>query len=99
MNIVYLSGVDLYSDPECTNMVEGAKGLILETISPGKAEVFKRIFPTTRPEYYQRGKRVTLEWNLSRVWEQTWYIDPDTKEKKKAWDSAGEFTGRHVEDI
>ncbi|HEX3034769.1 MAG TPA: hypothetical protein VHT73_06475 [Thermodesulfobacteriota bacterium] len=49
VNIVYLSGVNLYSDPECTNMVEGAKGLILETISPGKAEVFKRIFPTTRP--------------------------------------------------
>ena len=99
INIVYHPGVNLYSDPECTRIVDGVKGLILETTSPGKAEVFKRIFPTTRPEYYQRSRRVTWEWDLSRVWGQTWYIDPDTKEKKKAWDSAGEFTGRHIEDI
>ncbi len=75
INVVYHPGVDLYSDPECTRIVEGVKGLILETTSPGKAEVFKRIFPTTRPEYYKRSKRVTWEWNLSRVWGQTWYID------------------------
>lgn len=99
INVIYQPGVDLYSDLECTHKIEGAKGLILETTSPGKAEVFKRIFPTTRSEYYQRGRRVTWEWDLSRVWAQTWYIDPDTKKKKKAWDSAGEFAGRHVEDI
>lgn len=98
-NVVHHPGVELYSDSECTQKIEGAKGLILETTSPGKAEVFKRIFPTTRSEYYQRGRRVTWEWDLSRVWQQTWYIDPDKNEKKKAWDSAGEFTGRHVEDI
>jgi hypothetical protein len=99
VNVVYHPGVDLYSDRECTHKMEDAKGLILETTSPGKAEVFKRIFPTTRPEYYQRGRRVAWEWDLSRVWARTWYVDPDTKEKKKAWDSAGEFTGRHIEDI
>ena len=98
-NVVYHPGVDLYSDSECTQKVDGAKGLILETISPGKAEVFHRIFPTSRPQYYKRGNRVTWEWNLSRVWQQTWYIDPDTNKKRKAWDSAGEFVGRHVEDI
>jgi uncharacterized protein YutE (UPF0331/DUF86 family) len=99
INIVSHTGVDLYSDEKCTHKIEGAKGLILETTSPGKAEVFKRIFPTTKPEYYQRGRRVTWEWDLSRVWGQTWYIDPDTKERKNAWDSAGEFTGRYIEDI
>lgn len=99
VNVVYHPGVDLYSDSECTRRIDDAKGLILETTSPGKAEVFKRIFPTTRAEYYQRGRRVTWEWDLLRVWQQTWYIDPDTKEKRKAWGSAGEFAGRHIEDI
>jgi hypothetical protein len=99
INIVYQSGVNLYSNQDCTHEMLDAKGLVLETTSPGKAEAFKRIFPTTNPNYYQRGKRVTWEWNLSRVWGETWYIDPDTGEKKLAWNSAGEFTGRHIEDI
>lgn len=99
INIVYDPGVILYSDSECTQKIHDAKGLILETTSPGKAEVSKRIFPTTRPEYYQKGKQVTWEWNLSKVWQQAWYIDPDTKEKQKGWDSAGEFVGRHIDDI
>lgn len=99
INIVYDPGVILYSDPDCTQEISDAKGLILETTSPGKAEVSKRIFPTTRPEYYKKGKQVTWEWNLSKVWQQAWYIDPDTKEKQKGWDSAGEFVGRHIDDI
>ena len=99
INVVYHPGVDLFYDLECMQLVEGAKGLILETTSSGKAEVFKRIFPTTRFDYYKRGRRVTWEWDLSRVWGNTWYVNPDTGEKSKAWDSAGEFTGRHIEDI
>jgi len=99
INIVYDPGVKLYSDPDCTQEISDAKGLILETTSPGKAEVSKRIFPTTRSDYYQKGKQVTWEWNLSKVWQQTWYIDPDTEEKQKAWDSAGEFVGHHIDDI
>ena len=99
INIVYNPGVNIYYDPECTQLCKGVKGLILETISPDKAAGFKRIYPTTRPEYYQPGKRVTWEWDLSKVWEQMWYIDPDTNERKKAWDSAGEFTGRHIEEV
>jgi hypothetical protein len=98
-NIVYHPGVDLYSDPECTRIIEGAKGLIMETISPGGVEVSKRIYPTTKPTYYQRGKRISWEWDLSNKWGPAWYIDPDTKEKKGAWSSSGEFTGRHIEDL
>lgn len=99
INIVYHPGVDLYSDPECTQMLEDAKGLILETTSPGKVEISQRIFPTTKPDYYQRGERVTWEWNLSKVWGPTWYRDPDTNEIRAAWGNAGEFTGRHIEEI
>jgi hypothetical protein len=99
INVVYSTDVKLYSDPECIHQIEDAKGLVLETTSSDKTKVFKRIFPTIQPKYYQVGQKVTWEWNLSRVWAETWYRDPDTNEKKKAWDSAGEFTGRHIEDV
>lgn len=99
INIVYDPGVVLYSDPDCTQEISDAKGLILETTSSGKAEISKRIFPTTRPEYYKKGKQVTWEWNLSKVWQPAWYIDPDTGAKQKGWDSAGEFVGRHIDEI
>jgi hypothetical protein len=98
-HIVHRSGVALFSDKECKKSLKGAEGVILETKTPAERSTFKRIFPTTKSSYYQTGRRVTWEWNLSTRWARTWYLDPDTGEKKKAWDSANEFTGRHVEDL
>jgi hypothetical protein len=98
-NIVYHPGVILYEDDQCTNMRQDVKGLILETTSSDGSKTFKRIFPTRRDSYYKKGKRVTWEWDLSHVWNKTWYIHPDTNEKTMAWDSAGEFTGRHVDEV
>lgn len=98
-NIVYHPGVVLYEDEQCNNVREGVKGLILETTSSDGSKTFKRIFPTRQDSYYKKGERVTWEWNLSHVWNKTWYINPDTNEKTLAWASAGEFTGRHVDEI
>jgi len=98
INIVYHLGVDLYADSACTIKRQGVKGLILETISGGGIEKKFRIFPTTKTNYI-KGKRVSWEWNLNKGWEQTWYIDPDTKQKKYAWREAGEFIGRHIDQI
>ncbi len=95
---VYHPGVDIFEDEECTKKHEGVKGLILEGKSSG-GETYKCIFPTTKTSYYKKGKRVTWEWDLSNVWNKTWYINPDTDKKTSAWGSAGEFIGRHVEDI
>lgn len=99
INVIHHTGVELFTDKQCTQKLEGVKGVILETTSPGRAEVSKRIFPTKNASYFKNGKRVTWEWNLSYVWGQTWYVDPDDGLKKKAWDSSGEFVGRHPEDI
>ena len=98
-NIVYHPDVDLYSDDECKNLINDAKGLMLETISPGGVDNNYRIFPTTKFNYYIKGKQVAWEWNLKRVWQRTWYIDPKTKKIKIAWDSAGEFIGRHIDEV
>lgn len=99
INIVYHPGVPIYRDENCEDKISDAKGLILETTSPGGAEKFQKIFPTTNSEYYTKGKRVSWEWDLSRVWNKAWYKDPDTGEIKTAWYSSGEFNGRSIEDL
>lgn len=99
INIVYNPGVDIYSDEECEQRRLDIKGIILETTSPGGVEKTHHIFPTTKSDYYQVGEQVSWEWDLSKSWGASWYIDPDTNEKKVAWGSAGEFTGRHMKEI
>jgi hypothetical protein len=98
INVVYHPGVDLFSDAQATNPISDAKGLILETTSPGGAVKTFRIFPTTHTGY-EKGKRVAWEWNLGKTWPATWYRDLETGEIKKAWDASAEFVGRHLDDI
>jgi len=98
-NIVYKSNVDLFEEKECTIIRKGVKGLILQTTSSDGKKIFKRIFPTTRSSYYEKDKQVSWEWNFSNVWNKTWYINPDTKEKLVAWDGACEFYGRYIDEI
>jgi hypothetical protein len=97
-NVVYHTGVDIFLDEGCIDKIQGAKGLILQTTSPGGAIRSHRIFPTTRTNYV-KGKQVAWEWNSGRKWEAAWYRDPDTSEIKYAWGGSMEFVGRHLEDI
>jgi hypothetical protein len=98
-NVVYQPDIDLFSDSKCTVPVEDAKGLMLETLSPGGVEKNYRIYPTTKIGYYKKGKRVSWEWDLTKTWLDTWYKDPKNKEIKQAWNSSGNFIGRHMEEI
>lgn len=95
-NIIYNPGVTVYSDKECVNAVEGVKGVILETTSAGGIEKSFRIYPTTKTNYI-KGKRVSWEWNLANVYNESWYHDPDDNSIKYAWTQAGEFIGAHVD--
>jgi uncharacterized protein YutE (UPF0331/DUF86 family) len=99
-NIVYQSDIDIYSDEECKNIIPGAKGLMLEVISPGGIDKRYSIFPTTKIGYYEWGKRVSWEWDLNKVWPETWYRNPRTNGTiEKAWHSSGNFIGRHIDEI
>ncbi|MXY55688.1 MAG: hypothetical protein F4Y41_04695 [Gammaproteobacteria bacterium] len=90
--------VPLYSDPECTHEIVGVRGVILRTESDSGLRSSYRIFPSTRKDF-KSGKRVSWEWNLRNAWPRTWYRDPDSDKIIKAWDSAGEFIGRHFEEL
>lgn len=98
INIVYNPGVTIYSDAEGLKPVEGAKGVILETLSPGGVSKSKRIFPTTRT-HFQKGVRVAWEWSNERQFDESWYRDPETGELKAAWSGALEFVGRPLDQV
>jgi hypothetical protein len=98
INIVFHPGVEIFSDANCTQSITDAKGLILETTSPGGATKTLRIFPTTRT-HFQKGKRVAWDWNMQKTWHDTWYRDPDSGTVKKAWIQSAEFIGRNLDDI
>jgi hypothetical protein len=98
-NIVYLPDVEIFSDSECTQPITDAKGLILESTSPAGSMKMYRIFPTTRRDYYQKGKKVAVDWNMHKKWPEAWWRDPDTGSVKKAWVESAEFIGRHLEEV
>jgi hypothetical protein len=97
-NVVYHPGVDVFSDPSCTKLITNAKGIVLETTSPGGATKSFRIFPTTRT-HFRKGQRVAWEWNhdLRVQWGPAWYRDPDTHTIKDAWGGSLEFIGRDLD--
>jgi hypothetical protein len=95
INIVYDPCAELFSDAEGKNRIPDVCGLILETTSPGGTSKQHRIFPTTRTDY-QRGRRVSWEWNSKSMYGPTWYKDPDTGEIKQAWLGSAEFIGREL---
>jgi hypothetical protein len=98
VNVVYHPGVEIFSDAAATKPIPDAKGVILETTSPGGVMKTFRIFPTTRT-HFQKGKQVAWEWSMQKGWPAAWYRDPDTGTITQAWVSSAEFIGRHLDDI
>ena len=98
VNVVYQTGVPVYSDSDCTQKITDVTGLILEMTSPGGLQTSYGIFPTTRT-HFQKGKRVAWEWNMGKQWGPAWYHDPTTNQVKQAWVGSAEFIGRHLDDV
>ncbi len=99
INVVEESDIDLYSDEKCENIITDAKGVILNMRPSGTQNSISNIFPTYKVGYYKKGKVVAWEWDLTKVWNAVWYINPKTKKSTKAWDSSGAFIGRNVDDL
>ena len=97
-NWIQHEGVPVYSDQECLHEIPGVKGVILRTESSSGATTRYRIFPSTNT-HFRKGKRVSWEWNLDKPWSDAWYRDPVSNQINLAWNSSGEFVGRHFEDL
>lgn len=99
INIISHPDVPVYSDSSCVHERPGVVAVILETHSPDRTHVMRRIYPTTRRGYYLKGKRVTWEWSFTNTWGESWFRDPDTNKPQEAWSSSAEFVGRHTDEL
>lgn len=95
---VHRTNVKLYSDPNCTQAIPGAVGVVIESVSSDKGDKHYRIFPTLKKDY-RIGDEVSWEWSFANKWNETWYRDEEAGEIKMAWSSAGEFVGRPIRDL
>ncbi|MDL5599353.1 hypothetical protein QS468_42035 [Bacillus subtilis] len=89
--------IPLYSDPDCKILRPGT-ALIMEIVGPGGFKKTRDIYPTTRTDYV-KGQKLTAEWNIKTVFDQCWYIDPESGDKKSDWLSSAEFVGRPLDSI
>ncbi|WP_017477252.1 hypothetical protein [Pseudomonas sp. PAMC 26793] len=90
-------GIPLYADEQCNCQVIGT-GVIIEFMGPGKIRKRQHILPTMC-EDYEKGQNLTLEWDLTNIWGETWYVDPESGHQTKAWISSGEFKGRPLDSM
>jgi len=97
--VVAGTGVELFSDRQGRTPRSGVWGLALEnTSSDGKETKTLQVFPTTRTDY-RLGDEVSWDFDTSRVYGETWYRDPKTREIKHGWEWSSEFVGRPLSDV
>jgi len=97
-HIVFKSNLELFSDDKCKNKRHDVVGLILESFSSGGFDKHIHVLPTRKLDYIV-GSEVAWEWNMNNIWNETWYIDSESKEIKTAWSEAAEFVGRPIKEI
>lgn len=97
-NVVYCTGIPLYSDSGLSVRIPGAQGIIMGLIDvQGKISEW-RLYPTTRT-HFTRGMPVSWHWNMVNIYGEIWYRDPNTDEVRQAFSSAAEFTGRDLREL
>jgi hypothetical protein len=42
---------------------------------------------------------VTWSWDMSNVWPESWYRDPETDTIEYAWTGSAEFAGRPLDEL
>jgi len=89
--------VDVFEDIECTDKKENEKGVII-TSESSDGSFFRRLFHTSKINYYEKGKRVVWEWDLSRKFDEGWYFDKKDGKPKRI-NSSLDFIGRHLDRI
>jgi hypothetical protein len=91
---VLYSDLIFYSDPDCKKQVNDARLVVLRSEDPKQQHQVQECMPTRKK--YQVGQVVGWDLNNKRIWQDNWYINPETGKAEAAWVQAVEFTGRVV---
>lgn len=87
------AGLPVYEDARGEQHRPDVTAVVLKV----EGEEGARVYPTT--QQYQAGERLSWDWNMDRVWGESWYLDVDTGEIKYAWRTSAEFVGKPLDQI
>ncbi|HXM96920.1 MAG TPA: hypothetical protein VN982_00440 [Candidatus Dormibacteraeota bacterium] len=88
--------VELYKDADCREPIHNCQGVIIEIADP-QGEKKNMIYPAGRD--FVKGERVGWDWDMSKVYGQSYYRNPDTGKPMEAWSSSAAFVGQSKVDF
>ena len=91
---VLYADLPFFSDPECRSQVAEARLIVLRSEDPMQKHQVCECMPTRKK--YQPGQLVEWDLDNKRIYQNSWYINPETGAAEKAWVQAVEFIGRVV---
>jgi hypothetical protein len=89
---VLQADLPFYADPECRNRVRGARLIVLQCEDPRQEQRTIECMPAVKD--YRQGQIVQWDINHKRLWDDAWYVNPDSGSKEKAWARSVEFVGK-----
>ena len=91
---VLYADLAFYSDPECKRPADDARLVVLRSEDPKQQHQVQECIPARKK--YAAGQIVNWDLNNKRIWQNNWYINPETGKAEMAWVQAVEFTGKVV---
>ncbi|MYM36577.1 hypothetical protein GTP38_19800 [Duganella sp. FT94W] len=95
---IYHPGVDVFEDADATSVRPDVKAVVLKAISPGASTYSLKIYPTVRTNFV-KGQRVSWEWDMDSVIDESWYRHPDTGAVQYGWGMSAAFAGRSLDEV
>ena len=89
---VHYADLPFYADAECRILVRGARLVILQCEDTLQKQRTIECMPALKN--YRQGQIVQWETNHHRLWDDAWYLNPESGAKEKAWARSVEFVGR-----
>jgi len=90
--LVLHADLPFYADAECRKQIRGARLVVLQCEDPLQKQRTIECMPAVKD--YRKGDIVQWETNHKRLWDDAWYVNPESGSKVKAWTRAVEFIGR-----
>ena len=81
-----------YADAECRIQVRGARLIVLQCEDSLQKQRTIECMPAVKD--YRQGQIVQWDTNHKLLWDDAWYVNPESGSKEKAWARAVEFVGR-----
>lgn len=86
--------IPFFRDSQCQERVEGAWIAILLALDPEDQIIEQELVPTTKK--YNKGDYVTMNLESKKLWEESWYKNPNTGRVEKAWEIHVAFVGHRI---